>query len=50
MVTRRLSNILAKHHILEGYNFCGLKEEFTSIPFHALNNIIEDTKEHKREL
>ena len=50
MITTRLSSILVLNKILQGRNFCGLKEESTSTPLYTLNNIIEDAKEHKKEL
>src|SRR6266542_1217008 len=50
MITKRLSSILLEHKILHGRNYCGLKEESTSTPLCTLNNIIEDAKEHKKEL
>jgi len=48
--TNRLSSLLSRHHILKGYNFCGLKNEDTSIPLYTLNNIIEDARETGKEL
>src|SRR6266542_2371963 len=50
MITKRLSSILLEHKILHGRNYCDLKEESTSTPLCTLNNIIEDVKEHKKEL
>ena len=50
ILTNRLSSLLSRHHILKGFNFCGLKNEDTSIPLYALNNIIEDAKETGKEL
>src|SRR6266542_2545201 len=50
MATKRLSQILSDNLILTGYNFCGLKEESTVTPLNVLNNIMEDAKEHRKEL
>ena len=50
MITKRLSYILSINHILTGYNFCGLKEESTVTPLSVLNNVMEDAKEHHKEL
>ena len=50
MVTKRLSHILSANHILTGHNFCGLKEESTVTPLNILNNVMEDAKEHHKEL
>src|SRR6266542_5197258 len=50
MITKRLSSILLEHKILHGRNYCDLKEESTSTPLYTLNNIIENAKEHKKDL
>ena len=50
MVTNRLSNILSENSILTGHNFCRLKEESTVTLLNVLNNVMEDAKEHRKEL
>ncbi len=50
MITKRLSYILSTNGILKGHNFCGLKEESTSTPLNLLNNVMEDAKDHCKEL
>ncbi|GET04717.1 reverse transcriptase family protein [Rhizophagus clarus] len=50
LVTARLGQILTRHQILKGLNFCGLKGEDTSIPLKIFNDIIEDAKANKKLL
>ncbi|GES87450.1 reverse transcriptase family protein [Rhizophagus clarus] len=50
LVTERISKILTRHKMLKGHNFCGLKNEDTTIPLIILNSIIEDAKELDKEL
>jgi exonuclease III/ribonuclease HI len=50
IINKRLSHILAKHHILKGNNHAGLPGGSTFAPLHILNGIIEDAAENNREL
>uniref|UniRef100_U9SHI2 Reverse transcriptase domain-containing protein n=1 Tax=Rhizophagus irregularis (strain DAOM 181602 / DAOM 197198 / MUCL 43194) TaxID=747089 RepID=U9SHI2_RHIID len=50
MITNRLSSVLKRYNILQGYNCCGLPRECTNEPIHLVNNFIEDARENKKEL
>ncbi|KAF8934848.1 hypothetical protein BGZ58_005410, partial [Dissophora ornata] len=50
ILTRRLSDIMTEHNILRGNNFSVLKGTSTQDPIHILNSIMEDAREHKKEV
>src|SRR6266498_3329760 len=50
LLTNRLSRLLKSTNVLKGLNFCGLKEEGTSDPLQIMNNLMEDAREHNKEL
>ncbi|GBC23530.2 RNA-directed DNA polymerase from mobile element jockey-like [Rhizophagus irregularis DAOM 181602=DAOM 197198] len=50
MITNRLSYVIKRYNVLQGYNCCGLPKECTNEPIHLVNNFIEDARENKKEL
>ncbi|CAH1768046.1 6194_t:CDS:2, partial [Entrophospora sp. SA101] len=50
ILNKRLSEILAKNNILKGDNFAGLPGGSTFEPIRALNSIIEESNEYKKEI
>src|SRR5436305_2203138 len=50
IIGNRLSNIYSTHNILQGSNYAGLKNEFTDIPIHLLNSIIEEIRDNNDKL
>ena len=50
LFTNRLSYLCSTHNILRGYNFAALKGCSTSTPIHAINNVLENAREHNKEI
>jgi hypothetical protein len=50
IITVRLSYICLTHQVLQDPNFTSLKKEYTRMPIHTINNIMEHTRENKKEL
>src|SRR5215213_5653809 len=50
IVNNRLSDTLSKHQVLKGLNYAGLKNEDVRNPISTLMNVIEDTRDNKKEL
>ena len=50
VISNRLNDICTTHNILWEPNYASLKNEFTDIPIHLLNDIIEDAKDNNNEL
>src|ERR1051325_4370347 len=50
LFTNRLSHLCSTHKVLRGYNFAALKGSSTSTPIHTINNVLEDAREHNKEI
>ena len=43
-------NILKVNCVLEGPNYCGLRQESTKTPIHILHNAMEDARSSNKEM
>ncbi|PKK56671.1 hypothetical protein RhiirC2_799544 [Rhizophagus irregularis] len=50
ILTKRLSNILYEHKILNEFNFAGLKNGSMFEPLKIIQTLIEDANKHNKEL
>jgi hypothetical protein len=50
ILNTRLGLILKEKNILKGHNYAGLPGDSTNTPIQILNNILEDSREQKKEL
>ena len=50
IIQKRLSKVLLEKKVLRGLNFTSFEEESISTLIHLLHNLIEDTKQNKKEM
>ncbi len=50
IIQKRLGKVIKEKQILKGLNFMGLEGENTFTPIHILHNLIEDAKQHNKEM
>ena len=50
IIQKRLSKVLLEKKVLRGLNFTSLEEENISTLIHLLYNLIENTKQNKKEI
>ena len=50
LISKRMSKVLAKYHILKGNNHAGLPESNTTAPIRIVQQLIEDAKSHQKEI
>ena len=50
VISKRLSNLITKHNVLKGTNHAGILGSNTMLPLRIIKSIIENAKNHNKEL